>query len=123
MRGVARKLSRGSAPWTPKWKPSMQSSLIKFRVTDDEKESFVKAAHTAEVTVSAMFRRAGRAFARGRIATRSMLDDLVAIRSIANALATVVNDPAADPVHVATSVKNATDALREIVARHLALVK
>jgi hypothetical protein len=101
----------------------MQSALIKFRVTDDEKRSFVEAARKADVTVSALLRRAGRAFAGGRIASRSVLDDLVVIRSAANALAAVAGDPGADPAQVAMIAKNTADALRAIAARHLAMVK
>ena len=101
----------------------MQAALIKFRVTADEKKAIVDAAHKADVTVSALLRRAGRAFAGGRIASRSVLDDLVAIRSAANALAAVASDPGADPLQVVMIAKNTADALREIAARQLAVVK
>ena len=101
----------------------MQSAHIKFRVTADEKRAIVDAARKADVTVSVMLRRAGRAFAGGRIASRSVLDDLVAIRSAANALAAVAADPAADALQIALIAKNTADALREIAARHLAIVK
>jgi hypothetical protein len=96
---------------------------IKFRVTDDERKSFFDAARKADVTVSVLCRRAGRAFASGRIASRSVLDDLVAIRSAANALAAIAGDPKADPADVALIAKNTADALREIAARHLAFLK
>ena len=56
----------------------MQSGHIKFRLTDDERKSFFDAARKADMTVSVLLRRAGRAFASGRIASRSVLDDLVA---------------------------------------------
>jgi hypothetical protein len=101
----------------------MQSGNIKFRVTDDERKSFFDAARKADMTVSALLRRAGRAFATGRIASRSVLDDLVAIRSAANVLAAVADNPKADPAEVALIAKNTADALREIAARHLAIVK
>ena len=122
MRDVPATCQRASPPWTPK-KANMQTTLIKFRVSTDEKKALVDAANKADVTVSALLRRAGRAFAGGRIASRSVLDDLVVIRSAANALAAVAGDPGADPAQVAMIAKNTADALRAIAARHLAMVK
>jgi hypothetical protein len=100
-----------------------QTALIKFRVTPDEKKSFVEAAREADVSVSSLLRRAGRAVISGRVASRSVLVDLVAVRTAANALAVVAADPAADPSHVANTAKSTADVLREIAARHLVHVR
>jgi hypothetical protein len=95
----------------------------KFRVTADEKSRYsmprAKLMWRSRLCCAAL---AG-AFAGGRIASRPVLDDLVAIRSAANALAAVAGDPKADPIQVAMIAKNTADALREIAARHLAIVK
>jgi hypothetical protein len=100
-----------------------QTSLIKFRVTDAEKQSFVEAAREADQTVSSILRRAGRAVIGGRIASRAVLVDLVAIRSAANALASAASDPAIDLAQMAVVAKNTAETLREIVTRHLATVR
>jgi hypothetical protein len=101
----------------------MQSALIKFRVTPGEKQSFIDAARHADVSVSDLLRRSGRAFASGRIASRSILVDLVTVRSAANALASVAADPAVDASQIAVIAKNTAEVLRAIAARHLVHVR
>jgi hypothetical protein len=123
MRDVARSSPGGFPPWTPEGRSMQQTALIKFRVTPGEKQSFVDAARVAEMSVSSLLRRAGRAVISGRVASRSILVDLVAVRAAANALAVVATDPAADRAHVANTAKNIADVLREIAARHLVHVR
>ena len=77
------------------------------------------AADRAGISTSDLLRRAGRAATSGRIASRSVLSDLVLVRATANRLAAVIDDPAADPAAVAASVKAAVDDFRRIAARHL----
>jgi uncharacterized protein (DUF1778 family) len=101
----------------------MQGGLIKFRVADGDKLLIANAAARTGTTVSELLRRAGRAAASGRIASRSVLSDLVLIRTAANRLATLVDAPDADPAVIAASVKATADDLRAIAARHLANVK
>lgn len=100
-----------------------QTALIKFRVTPEEKDLLVEAARVAEVTVSSLLRRAGRAVIGGRVASTSILVDLVALRTVANALAVVASDPAVDRSHLASTAISTVDALREISGRHLADVR
>jgi hypothetical protein len=101
----------------------MQSDFIKFRVTADEKRSLVSAAREADVTVSALLRRAGRAVIGGRIASGPVLVDLVAVRRAANLLAAIADDATAEPEKIAAAMKAAANDLRKIAARHLATVK
>jgi len=101
----------------------MQSELIKFRVDAGDKELIAKAAAKAGMSVSELLRRAGRAAAYGRIASRSVLSDLVLIRTAANRLATLADAPDADPAAIAARVRATADDLRAIAARHLANVR
>jgi hypothetical protein len=101
----------------------MQNELIKFRVAADDKLVINEAAGRAGLTVSELLRRAARAAASGRIASRAVLTDLVTIRTAANRLAALAETPNLDPRAMATAVKIAADDLRAITARHLATVK
>jgi uncharacterized protein (DUF1778 family) len=101
----------------------MQGGLIKFRIDADGKAAIANAATKAGTTVSELLRRAARAAASGRIASRSVLTDLVAIRTAANRLAALAEAPDADPAAVAACVKATAEDLRVIAARHLATVK
>jgi len=101
----------------------MQSELIKFRVDAGDKELIAKAAAKAGTSVSELLRRAGRAAACGRIASRSVLSDLVLIRTAANRLTTLADAPDADPAAIAACVKATAEDLRAIAARHLANVR
>ena len=102
---------------------AMQSDLIKFRVASGDKQLIANAATKAGTTVSEFLRRSGRAAASGRIASRSVLSDLVLIRTAANRLATLVDAPDADPAVIAASVKATAEDLRAIAARHLANIR
>lgn len=104
-------------------KPMHQTALIKFRVTADEKATLISAARKAEVTVSSLLRRAGRAVTGGRVASRSILNDLVAIRAAANALADVASDPASEPERLADAAKKTAKFLRDIASHHLDQVR
>jgi hypothetical protein len=101
----------------------MPSEIIKFRIDADEKRRIMAAAENAGVSISDLLRRAGRAATSGRIASRSVLSDLVLVRATANRLAAMIDDPAADPVAVTASVKAAVDDFRRIAARHLGDVR
>jgi hypothetical protein len=100
-----------------------QTSLIKFRVTEDEKKSLFDAAKEADQSVSSILRRAGRAVIGGRVASRSVLLDLVAVRTAANALASAAANPTIDPSQMAAIAKTTAETLREIASRHLADVR
>lgn len=100
-----------------------QTALVKFRVTAAEKQSLVDAARVADQSVSAILRRAGRAVIGGRVASRAVLTDLAAVRSIANALAAAATNPAVDQAQLTTFAENSAATLREIAARHLAAVR
>jgi uncharacterized protein (DUF1778 family) len=97
-------------------------SEIKFRIPADDKLMLVDAAERAGLTVSDMLRRAGRAAATGRIASRSVLSDLVRVRAAANKLATLLDNSSADATLVA-ECKAVTEDLRAIVANHLVDVR
>ena len=97
----------------------MPSEIIKFRVDADEKQRIVAAANRAGISTSDLLRRAGRAAMSGRIASRAVLSDLVLIRTTANRLAAMVDDPAADPAVVTAGVRAAVDDFRQIDERHL----
>jgi hypothetical protein len=97
----------------------MPTDVIKFRLAADEKRRIMAAADRAGITASDLLRRAGRAAASGRIASRAVLSDLVLIRTTANRLAAMVDNPDADPAAVAAGVKAAVGDFREIVSRHL----
>jgi uncharacterized protein (DUF1778 family) len=101
----------------------MQDGLIKFRIDADGKAAITNAATKAGTTVSELLRRAARASTSGRIASRSVLTDLVAVRTAANRLATLVDAPDGDPAALAACVKATAEDLRAIAARHLAIVK
>jgi len=101
----------------------MQGGLIKFRVADGDKLLIANAAERAGITVSELLRRASRAAISGRIASRSVLSDLVLIRTAASRLATLVDAPDADPAVIAASVKATAEDLRAIAARHLANIR
>jgi hypothetical protein len=101
----------------------MQTELIKFRIAADDKQVISDAAERAGMTVSELLRRAGRAAASGRIASRAVLTDLVSIRSAANRLATLADTPNVDPAAVRAAVKTAADDLRAIAARHLSTIR
>lgn len=97
----------------------MPSEIIKFRVATGEKLQFANAAHDAGMTVSDLVRRAGKAAIAGRIASRSVLADLVHIRTMANHLDALCTVPAADPAEIVAEIKHAASSLRAIAARHL----
>lgn len=101
----------------------MQSHVIKFRVAADEKQRIMAAAERIGISTSDLLRRAGHAAASGRIASRTVLSDLVLIRATANRLAAMVDNPDVDPVVVAASVRAAVDDFRQIAARHLGDVR
>ena len=101
----------------------MQSQWIKFRANDEQRSMLTHAARKAGMTVSELLRRAGRAAAAGRIASRPVLSDLVIIRSAANRLAALAENPETDPATMVEAVKAAADDLRAIAARHLANVR
>lgn len=101
----------------------MQSEVIKFRVDAGEKQRIINAAQNAGISTSDLLRRAGRAAAAGRIASRAVLSDLVLIRATANRLAAIVDDSAADPAAVAAGVKAAVADFRQIAARYLGDVR
>ena len=101
----------------------MQGGLIKFRVADGDKLLIANAAERAGITVSELLRRASRAAISARIASRSVLSDLVLIRTAASRLATLVDAPDADPAVIAASVKATAEDLRAIAARHLANIR
>lgn len=121
--GRAPQFAQGAPPpWTPE-KAMTQTSLIKFRVTEDEKKSLFDAAKEADQSVSSILRRAGRAVIGGRVASRSVLLDLVAVRTAANALASAAANPTIDPSQMAAIAKTTAETLREIASRHLADVR
>lgn len=122
MLDVSRSVAKGFRPVDPESEAEsvqMTSEIIKFRVDPDEKQRIVAAANRAGISTSDLLRRAGRAATSGRIASRAVLSDLVLIRTTANRLAQMVNDPAADLTAVAAGVKAAVDCFREIATRHL----
>jgi uncharacterized protein (DUF1778 family) len=90
----------------------MQGGLIKFRIAAGDKQLIANAATKAGTTVSELLRRAGRAAASGRIASRSVLSDLVLIRTAANRLATLMDTPNAEPAVIAACVKATAEDLR-----------
>lgn len=102
--------------------PEQAMSEFKFRISPEEKQIFANAAERAGITVSDLMRRAGRAAVTGRIASRSVLSDLVRVRSVANKLITLMDASNADPALVAECKAVAED-LRVIVADHLADVR
>lgn len=95
------------------------SEVIKFRVATGEKLMFVNAARNSGTTLSDLLRRAGKAAIAGRIASRSVLTDLVYIRSMANRLDALATIPGGDPAEISAAIKNAAESLRAIAARHL----
>lgn len=122
MRGVSRQHCQGLRPVDPESETEcvqMSSEIIKFRVDVDEKRRIVAAANRAGISASDLLRRAGRAAISGRIASRAVLSDLVLIRTTANRLAAMIDDPASNPAVVAAGVKAAVDDFRQIAARHL----
>ena len=126
MRGVAAQLDQGRSPVDPIRAPErhlMASDIIKFRIDADEKQRIMKAAERAGISTSDLLRRAGRAAASGRIASRAVLSDLVLIRAAANRLAAMVDNPDTDPAAVAAGVKASVANFRQIAARHLGDVR
>jgi hypothetical protein len=126
MRGVAAQLGQGRSPVDPMRQVEripMPTDVIKFRIDSDEKQRIMKAAERAGISTSDLLRRAGRAAASGRIASRAVLLDLVSIRAAANRLAAMVDNPDADPAAVAAGVKAAVADFRQIAARHLGDVR
>lgn len=101
----------------------MQDGLIKFRVAAGDKQLIASAATRAGTTVSELLRRAARAAATGRIASRPVLSDLVLIRTTANRLAALVDNPDTDRTALAACVKATVDDLRAVAARHLGDVR
>lgn len=100
--GVPQQLAKGSRPVDPEKSSDGMQELIKFRIATDDKQVISDAADRAGVTVSELLRRAGRAAASGRIASRAVLMDLVSIRSAANRLATLADTPNVNPARTAT---------------------
>jgi uncharacterized protein (DUF1778 family) len=101
----------------------MQNGLIKFRVSADDKQLIANAAARGGTTVSELLRRAARAAATGRIASRSVLSDLIIIRTTANRLETLMDNPDTDRTALTACVKATVDDLRAIAARHLANIR
>lgn len=115
--------NQGRGPVDPKTRQKMQSAFIKFRVTIDEKRSIEKAAEAADLTVSAVLRRAGRAVIAGRIPSRNVVADLVAMRHAANALAAMADNPNAKPDEIADAVRATAKDFHLIASRHLSNVR
>lgn len=97
----------------------MQSALIEFRVADGDKQAIIIAANAAGMSVSELLRRACRAAASGRIASRSVLSDLVLVRSAANRLVALADKQSANPAAIIECVRATAEDLRTIAAKHL----
>lgn len=115
--------NQGRGPVDPKGTQRVQSAFIKFRVTVDEKRSIERAAAAADLTVSAVLRRAGRAVVAGRIPSRNVVADLVAMRYAANELAVLAENPNSNLNAVADAVRATAKEIHLIASRHLSNVR
>ncbi|MET4449499.1 hypothetical protein ABIB75_007813 [Bradyrhizobium sp. GM2.2] len=96
----------------------MPTEIIKFRVPTGDKDAFANAAKAGGVTLSDLLRRAAKAAITGRIASRSVLTDLIFVRSLSHRLDAVASIANSDP-RVSAEIKAAAASLRQIARRHL----
>jgi hypothetical protein len=114
---------QGRGPVHPFVSENTLSTFIKFRLTTSEKSLIEKVAADADLTVSAMLRRVGRAVVAGRIPSRNILADLVEMRRAANALAVLAENPDANAAEIAEAVKVVAKKIHAIASQHLATIR
>lgn len=118
MRAVGTQLTRGDAPWTPEDR-ALADNVIKFRVREEDKLLFAKAAAAADMTLSSYLRRAGRMAVTGRMTTRPMLAEAAHMRRLANSLAMMAESKEVDPERFAALAKSIAGEIHAIASRRL----
>jgi uncharacterized protein (DUF1778 family) len=97
----------------------VQSEVVKFRLTAAQKNCLTAAADNADTSLSSLVRRAALAVAEGRIPSRGVRIDMVAMRSAANELAAAVDATAGDPDTAMKRIRAAAAELHRLAARQL----
>jgi hypothetical protein len=112
--------SQGAAPpWTPQRKTSVQSAVVKFKLTPAQKARLINAAESADTSMSALLRRSAMIVAAGRSLDRDTRLDIAAMRAAANALKAAIDDIGAEPTEVADRLRQAACELHRIAVRQL----
>jgi hypothetical protein len=117
--GVARNFQGAAPPWTPQRRTSVQSAVVKFKLTPAQKARLINAAASADTSMSALLRRSAMIAAAGRPLDRNTRLDIAAMRAAANALKAVIDDIGTEPTEIADRLRQAACELHRIAVRQL----
>lgn len=98
----------------------MQTALIKFRATRQQKARLEAAAEENDTTVSAMLRVAATHLAAGRPVVRNVATEFANVRRMANAgIANLPSDNAATETEFVTQIRASMEQLKTLADRYL----
>ena len=103
----------------PQGRSSVQSAVVKFKLTPAQKARLINAAESADTSMSALLRRLAMIAAAGRPLDRNTRLDVAAMRAAANALKAAIDDIGAEPPEIADRLRQAACELHRIAVRQL----
>jgi hypothetical protein len=98
---------------------SVQSAVVKFKLTPAQKARLINAAESADTSMSALLRRSVMMVAAGRYLDRDTRLDIAAMRAAANALKAAIDGIGAEPTEVTERLRQAACELHRIAVRQL----